>query len=101
MHARKAWLKELSPTLNLEVPPLRYDWVDRHATHTTPPVMHSHPHAHAHTSTLTSTAALGNLRSPPARLHSLSGAFSGEMTVAVATGWPVASPSSASSSMAG
>ena len=29
VHARKAWLKELSPTLNLEVPPLRYDWVGR------------------------------------------------------------------------
>eukprot|EP01043_Picozoa_sp_COSAG02_P040986 COSAG02_NODE_3360_length_6871_cov_3.468104_3_plen_302_part_00 len=24
VHARKAWLKELSPTLNLEVPPVRY-----------------------------------------------------------------------------
>jgi len=25
VHARKAWLKELSPTLNLEVPPVRSD----------------------------------------------------------------------------
>lgn len=29
VHARKAWLKGLSPRENREVPPLRYDWVDR------------------------------------------------------------------------
>ncbi|MEO5342903.1 MAG: tRNA dihydrouridine(20/20a) synthase DusA [Gammaproteobacteria bacterium SHHR-1] len=29
IHARKAWLKGLSPKENREVPPLRYDWVYR------------------------------------------------------------------------
>lgn len=29
VHARKAWLKGLSPKENREVPPLRYDWVYR------------------------------------------------------------------------
>jgi tRNA-dihydrouridine synthase A len=29
VHARKAWLQGLSPRENREVPPLRYDWVDR------------------------------------------------------------------------
>lgn len=29
VHARNAWLKGLSPKQNREVPPLRYDWVDR------------------------------------------------------------------------
>ena len=29
VHARKAWLQGLSPKENREIPPLRYDWVDR------------------------------------------------------------------------
>ena len=29
VHARKAWLKELSPTLNLEVPPVSYAGAER------------------------------------------------------------------------
>jgi len=29
VHARKAWLKGLSPKENREIPPLRYDWVHR------------------------------------------------------------------------
>lgn len=29
VHARKAWLKGLSPKQNREIPPLRYDWVYR------------------------------------------------------------------------
>lgn len=29
VHARKAWLQGLSPRENREIPPLRYDWVDR------------------------------------------------------------------------
>lgn len=29
VHARKAWLKGLSPRQNREIPPLRYDWVYR------------------------------------------------------------------------
>lgn len=29
MHARKAWLQGLSPRENREIPPLRYDWVER------------------------------------------------------------------------
>jgi tRNA-dihydrouridine synthase A len=29
VHARKAWLQGLSPKENREVPPLRYDWVER------------------------------------------------------------------------
>jgi tRNA-dihydrouridine synthase A len=29
VHARKAWLQGLSPKENREIPPLRYDWVER------------------------------------------------------------------------
>ena len=29
VHARKAWLQGLSPRENREIPPLRYDWVER------------------------------------------------------------------------